>query len=158
MVYSTEFRYQIFPDRPIGLDFDESDEHWDQIHFLFGSATLRAQAYEDAMAKFIVAANRKWGRTGRSDRQIWRLTLGQLHKEYIKYFANSIEMEPELRLVLKMRNSIAHKFYKNRMEKLETVEGRRLIAIELQEMVDKFRQKRDDVYWNLGMLEGRVYL
>ena len=52
-----EFRAAIFPAFPFGPVTDErEDQQRDQIHFLFGQATLWAQAYEDGMACFISAA------------------------------------------------------------------------------------------------------
>src|SRR5690606_31445972 len=52
-----EYRHAIFPDRPFGPIPDVADDvQWDTIHLLFGQATLRAQAYEDALARFVIAA------------------------------------------------------------------------------------------------------
>lgn len=77
-ITESDYLHAIFPDRPFELARDEREERqWNSIHFLFGQATLRAQAYEDGMARFIVAAEEQWHRSGKTAEEIWRMALDQ---------------------------------------------------------------------------------
>lgn len=155
MSTTNDFRYTIFPDRPLDDD-DTADAQWQQLHFLFGQAMFRAQAYEDALARFVVAAEDRWQRSGLSEAKIWRLTLGPLQREYKRYCILQPNDESQMDEALRYRNSIAHNFYRRRLQTLGSTEGRDAVIAELIEMADRFRDLRDTVYQHLGMLECRL--
>lgn len=145
--------HAIFPDRPFELARDErEDHHWNSLHFLFGQATLRAQACEDGIARFIVAAEEQWHRSGKTAEEIWRMTLGTLQKEYARYCLLEACHYERLENARRVRNSLAHNFYRRRMHLLESPEGRERVIRELFEAAELFQQESDDVYWNLSML------
>lgn len=155
-VAEAEFRHAIFPDRPWeGLGDASEDGQWTVIHFLFGQATLRAQAYEDGVARFVIAAEQKCPRSGKSEDEIWRLTLGGLQKEYSRYCLLQDYHRERMAKTLAIRNSLAHNFYRRRRHLLESNEGRERVICELREADSLFQQERDDVYWNLSMLTGQ---
>ena len=158
-ITESDYLYTIFPDRPFELAPDEREDHqWSNIHFLFGQTTLRSQAYEDGMARFIVAAEEQWYRSGKTAEEIWRMTLGPLQKEYARYCLLEKCHYERMENALKVRNSLAHNFYRRRMQLLESPEGREQIIRELHEAAELFQQERDDVYWNLSMLTGQPLL
>lgn len=150
-----EYRHAIFPDRPFGPIPDVADDvQWDTIHLLFGQATLRAQAYEDALARFVIAAEGVWPRSGKSTEAILRLPLDPLQKEYARYCLLEPWHIDELARALRVRNSLAHSFYRRRQPLLEDHEGRKHVISELHEASDLFQRQRDEVYWNLSILTG----
>jgi hypothetical protein len=154
-----EYRYAIFPDRPFGPIPDEQEvQQWSRIYFLFGQATFRSQAYEDGMARFIIAAEGRWNRSGKPAEEILRLPLGLLQKEYPKYVYLEDHHRDRMADALKIRNSLAHSFYRHRMNLLESVEGRAQVIRELHAAIELFRQERDEMYWNLSLLTGELPL
>ena len=154
-----EYRHAIFPDRPFGpIPDDDEDQQWEQIHFLFGLAMFRTQAYEDGMARFVIVAELRWKRSGKTAAEIGKLTLGQVQKEYRKYCQLEDHHRDRMADALKIRNSLAHNFYRLRMNLLESVEGRERVIKELHAAIELFRQERDEMYWNLSLLTGETPL
>lgn len=150
----SDFRHAIFPDLPCGTSHASEDAQWRAIRFLFGQVTLRAQAYEDALARFVVTARGLEDRASEDEERIWRLTLGKLQKEYRTYCLLEPAHLERMARALEIRNSLAHNFYRRRMHLLETAEGRESVIEELQAAEDFLRSERDDVYWNLHLLTG----
>ena len=154
-----EYRYAIFPDYPFGpIPNEGEDEQWHQIHFLFGQATLRAQAYEDGIARFVVAAEARWVRSGKTAVEVWKLTLGALQKEYCRYFHIEDHRRERMTEALRIRNSLAHNFYRRRMEFLGCAEGRNHVIRELHTAIDLFKIERDETYWNLSLINDQPLL
>jgi hypothetical protein len=152
----TEYRAAIFPALPFGPILDEREDwQWDQIHFLFGQATLWAQAYEDAMARFVIEAEQRWNRSEKTPEQIAKMTLGALQKEYCRYCHLAPFHCERLAVALNTRNRLAHSFYRRQMRLLSSLQGRQQVIQELQIAIDRFILERDDMHWNLSLLTGQ---
>ena len=151
-----EYHASIFPNSPFGPIPDEAEnQQWNQIHFLFGKAMLWAQAYEDGMTRFVVVAESRWKRSGKTEEKIWRMTLRQLEKEYELHCHLERHQYKRMEKVRKLRNSIAHKFYRHRMALLQSAEGRDQVIRELHEAIRMFEMARDEMYWFLNCLTGQ---
>ena len=120
--------------------------------------TLRAQAYEDALARFVFMAMRLDGVSAGTERRVRRLTLGALQKEYANYCLLETAHADRMRRALEVRNSLAHSFYRRRMHLLETPEGRERVIAELSDAEELLKQERDEVYWNCSLLSGEAPL
>lgn len=154
-----EYLHAIFPTRPFGqLPDPEEDSQWDQIHFLFGHATLWAQAYEDGLADFVLKAEERWQRSGKSPEEINRMVLGVLQNEYARYCHLEDHHREDMKRVRVLRNSLAHNFYRRRMAKLTTKVGRGEIIAELHQAINSLQIERDNVYWNIGLVTGQPAL
>jgi len=152
---NSRYRYVIFPTLPFGHSPDPvEDGQWEQIYFLFGQALLWAQAHEDGLAQLVGKAEHRWQRSGKSVDQINRMTLGALQKEYVRYCHLEDHHREDMKQVLDIRNSLAHNFYRRRMDQLATDAGREAVIAELQRAGDALQMARDDVYWNLSLLTG----
>lgn len=150
-----DYLHAIFPDRPFGPPRDKVEGgQWNAIYFLFGQAMFRAQAYEDALASFIVSAEARLPSSGKTPDEVWRLTLGGLQKEYGRYCLLEDSDRERMNRALKVRNSLAHNFYRRRMDLLETQQGRDQVIRELSHAGDLFQRARDAVYWNRSLLTG----
>lgn len=151
-----EYRTAIFPARPFGpLPAEGEDDQWGQIYFLFGQAVLWAQAYEDGMAQLVIAAEKRWQRSGIPAEKVKRMVLGQLQKEFARYCHLEPHHHERMAEILKVRNGIAHSFYRRRMAQLQTAEGRTQVIQELHEAVRMFQMERDELYWLLSTLTGQ---
>lgn len=151
-----DYRHAIFPDQPFGSVPDErNDEQWNQIYFLFGQATFRAQAYEDGMACFVIAAEQHWKRSGKSPAEISKLPLGKLQNEYRLYCHLQPFHHEQLDAAVRTRNRLAHGFYRHRLDQLQCFEGRQQVIQELQGTIELFKRQRDEMYWNLSLLTGQ---
>lgn len=156
---TAEFLHAIFPNRPFGpLPDPEEDRQWEQIHVLFGMATLWAQAYEDGLAYFVVKAEERWQRSGNSSERINKMVLGILQKEYARYCHLENHHQEDMKHVLDLRNSLAHNFYRRRMDKLATQMGREEVIEELQQAINCLQMARDNAYWNISLLTGQPAL
>lgn len=154
-----EYRAAIFPALPFGpLPTVREDDQWNQIYFLFGQAMLWAQSYEDGMAQLVVAAEKRWNRSGIPAEKIRKMNLGQLQKEYIRYCHMEQHDHERLAEARRVRNEIAHSFYRRRMKQLQTVEGRDRVIRELHEAIRLFQIERDEMYWLLSAVTGQPLL
>ena len=154
-----ELLASIFPSRPFGPPPSDGEvEQWTLIHGLFGQAMLWAQAYEDGLSRLVVAAEARWKRSGKNPDDIWKMTLGQLQKESLRYSHLDAYQLVEQANLLKVRNSIAHNFYRRRMGRLETHEGREQVIRELCDAIRLFQMERDEMYWLLSSLTGQPLL
>lgn len=150
-----EYRHSIFPDRPYGPVPDAGEAtQWETIHLLFGQVTLRAQAYEDALTRFVIAAESVWPRSWKTADEISRLPLGPLQKEYARYCELKQCHLQTMAQALRIRNSLAHSFYRRRQHLLESYEGRQRVIDELYLADELFQRQCDEVYWNLSLLTG----
>jgi hypothetical protein len=155
-ITDAEFRAAIFPAFPFGpLPNQREKKQWEQIEFLFGQATLWAQALEDGIARFVMAAEAHWKQSGITSEQIQMLTLGALQREYCRYCHLREYHQKEMARALRTRNHLAHSFYRRRMILLQTEQGRNDVIRELQAAIELFIQERDEVYWNLSCLTGQ---
>ncbi|MBN9522192.1 hypothetical protein J0H58_27350 [bacterium] len=83
------------------------------------------------------------------------MSLGQLQKEYARYCHLKPHHLKRMAEVLKVRNAIAHNFYRRRMARLESAEGREQVIRELHEAIYLFQTERDEMYWLLSALTGQ---
>lgn len=155
---TAKYLHAIFPARPFGqLPDPEEERQWEQIHFLFGQATLWAQAYEDGLACFVAKAEERWQRSGKSLEEINRMVLGGLQKEYARY-CHPKDHHQDMERVRILRNSLAHNFYRRRMKELATQTGREKVISELHQAIISLQIARDDVYWNISLVTGQPAL
>jgi hypothetical protein len=110
------------------------------------------------MARFVIAADKRWHRTSKKSEEIHLMTLGALQTVYKKYCALTKDHNQRMRSLLKKRNSIAHSFYRRRKSELLTDEGRARIIQELNNAIADFQLERDEMYWNLGLVTGEYPL
>lgn len=156
---TAQYLHAIFPARPFGqLPDPEEDRQWEQIHFLFGQATLWAQAYEDGLACFVINAEARWQRSGKSPEEINKMVLGCLQKEYGRYCHLADHHREDMKHIRDLRNSLAHNFYRRRMAKLETRVGRDEVIAELHQAINRLQIERDNIHWSIGLVTGEPAL
>lgn len=129
----------------------EEDEHVKEIYAHFGLAMYLAQVLEYGIVNALVytdliprrakevATNNQWSREFDDFMNVhFKHTFGKLIRTLSKHVSVPSSLEQELRQAIKLRNFLAHGFFRERSSEFMSFSGRESMLKELEEAQSQF--------------------
>ena len=132
-----------------------------QVFAYFGLAMYWAQCIEHGIANVVAATGQREGTITTQDEfandhaAMLRKTMGHARTELLKRRPDLIEFEDKLRHAVKLRNFLAHDYFRERTAAFMTTEGKEAMVRELERAVEFMESVNDDfVALSLDMVEA----
>jgi hypothetical protein len=132
-----------------------------QVFAYFGLAMYWAQCIEHGIANLAVATGQRDGVITTQDEfavdhaAMLRKTMGHARDELLKRRPDLTEFEDKLRRAVKLRNFLAHGYFRERTVAFMTTEGKRAMVRELERAAEFMESVNDDfVGLSLDMIEA----
>ena len=117
-------------------ELDPEADQIRQVYAKYGVAMYYAQVLEHGLANFIVAS--RAGETGIDPQRLWdelfAMTMGQQMRQALMEAELSNTLIDRLKRALRIRNVLAHHYFRERAEQMLSVHGRISMLDELEDM------------------------
>jgi hypothetical protein len=126
------------------IDPEELARHVDKVFAAFGEALHRAQVVEDAILTVAATTGKldglsaTWHDFFADIESLWRLTLGNLRSKLLERRHDFGQFDEQLDCAVKLRNFLAHSYFRERGVAITTRAGRDKVIAELNDAVAFF--------------------